>query len=90
MRFEKIFLLYPCYAGQAHRRVKTSLVRQITNLIAKELHSILNNDKGNLNNNLNFCRFLLPEDLIEYQSLDPCIYLAHSQLELDSKSTLEL
>ena len=90
MRFEKIFLLYPCYAGQAHRYVRTSLVRRITNLVAKKMHSILNNDKGNLNNNLSFCRFLLPEDLIKYQSLDPCIYLAHSQLKLDCKSTLEL
>lgn len=61
MRFEKIFLLYPCYAGQAHRYVRTSLVRRISNLVAKKMHSILNNDKGNLNNNLNFCRFLLPE-----------------------------
>lgn len=65
MRFGKIFLLYPCYAGQAHRRVRTSLVRRMTNLIAKELHSILNNDKGNLNNNLNPCRFLFQGDLTE-------------------------
>lgn len=73
MRFEKIFLLYPCYAGQAHRHVRTSLVRRITNLVAKKLHSILNNDKGNLNNNLNFCRFLFQEDLIElaYKCFSP-------------------
>jgi hypothetical protein len=37
----------------------------MTNLIAKELHSILNNDKGNLNNNLNPCRFLFQGDLVE-------------------------
>jgi hypothetical protein len=73
MRFEKIFLLYPCYAGQAHRHMRTSLVRRITNLVAKKLHSILNNDKGNLNNNLNFCRFLFQEDLIElaYKCFSP-------------------
>lgn len=73
MRFKKIFLLYPCYAGQAHRRARTSLVRRITDLVAKELHSILNNDKGNLNNNLNPCRFLFQEDLIElaYECFNP-------------------
>jgi hypothetical protein len=66
MRFGKIFLLYPCYAGQAHRRVRTSLVRRMTNLIAKELHSILNNNRSNPDHvNLKLYRLLLEEDLIK-------------------------
>lgn len=57
MRFKKIFLLYPCYAGQAHRYVRTSLVRRITNLVAKKCIPFLTTTKATLTTTLTFADF---------------------------------